>query len=74
MPVDKYLIIKKAAEIEEVKSRLTMISDINAAFSGSTEYVKKLYFLLNQLTTLDREENINPKSENWKEILNKFKR
>lgn len=74
MPISKYLVIRKAAEIEEVRSRLTMISDINAAFSGSDEYIKKLLFLFNQIKGLDKEENINPKDKDWENRLAKYKR
>lgn len=42
MPIDKYLYLRKAAEIEEISNRMQMISDINAAFSGSKERLDSL--------------------------------
>jgi hypothetical protein len=42
MPIDRYLYIRKAAEIEEIELRIRTISDINAAFHGSGETLTKL--------------------------------
>lgn len=43
MPIDKYMVLKKAAEIDELATRLQLISDINAAFSGNKKYTEKLF-------------------------------
>lgn len=42
MPIDKYLYLRKAAEIEEISNRIQMVSDINAAFSGTKEKLERL--------------------------------
>lgn len=74
MPYMKYLIIRKAAEIDEVESRLTLISDVNAAFSGNEDYIKMLKKLLKELKGHDIiEENVKP-TMNWVERLERFKR
>lgn len=46
MSYKKYRLLRKAAEIEDVRRRQTLIADMNAAFSGNKEYMatlEKLY-------------------------------
>jgi hypothetical protein len=79
MPFDKYLIIKKAAEIDELMNRLNLITDINAAFSGGKEHVKQLESKLNVLLSIGPSDSdpilhLNPKDPNWKTKLLKYKR
>ena len=42
--------LKKAAEIEEVEGRLRLISDMNAAFFGGGDHVKRLQNLYRSLS------------------------
>lgn len=72
MPYLKYVALRKAAEMEGISNRITMISDINAAFSGNEAHVKRLENIYNTLTGLDRitwEKDIN-----WEKKLSRFKR
>jgi hypothetical protein len=42
MPLRKYLIVKRAAEINEIELRMQTISDINSAFSGNNDHINNL--------------------------------
>lgn len=73
MPVDKYMVIRKAAEIEEISLRLRLISDINAAFSGNENHINNLQKLHSQLVGID--DFVSWDSDpNWKQKLSKWKR
>lgn len=49
MPLKQYILVKKAAEINEVEERIQTISDINAAFSGSNDRISQLQKLRSRL-------------------------
>lgn len=75
MPIDKYIVLRKAAQIDEIMARLDMISDINAAFSGNKEYIEDLRKRFNSLTGNGSIVGLNDKKDpNWKEKLLKYKR
>lgn len=72
MPIDKYLYIRKAAEIEEIVGRIQFISDINAAFSGNKDKMTDLQKLYTQAMGFDA---LNWQADpNWEEELKKFQR
>lgn len=73
MPIDKYLLIRKAAEIEEISERLQLISDIGAAFSGNKEHFDKLKKLYDNLSGSGLIIIKKPDS-NWEERMGRFKR
>ena len=73
MPIDKYMVIREAAEVEEIRQRLVYISDTSAAFSGSKEHVNKLLKDYNMIMGY-QEISFAPADENWKERLMKYKR
>jgi len=68
----KYNVLVKAAEIEEIQGRLTLIRDINAAFNCDTKYTESLMTRLKALTGYL--EISNTPDKNWKERLLKYKR
>jgi hypothetical protein len=72
IPIDKYLILRKAAEIEEIAHRRVVISDLNAAFSGNKEATDALLKAYHELT--EGEEMLrNDKSDHdWEKKLGKF--
>jgi len=72
MPIDKYLILRKAVEMEEITRRLTVISDVNAAFSGNKKHMQNLERGFQKL--IGQEEIKWEKTPNWKERLNRFRR
>lgn len=73
MPIDKYLVIRKAAEVEEIIHRITLISDMNAAFFGSTDRVKDLQKTYTQL--MGYEEVIKWEADkDWEIKLSKYAR
>lgn len=76
MPIKKYLILRKAAEIEEIMRRMTMISDINAAFSGREDYIKKLRENYHKAIgdTILHQSLQQKADKDWKERLKKYKR
>ncbi|MDY0313756.1 MAG: hypothetical protein RBR32_01635 [Bacteroidales bacterium] len=76
MPIDKYLIIRKAAELEEISYRMMMISDGNAAFLGNEKHVKNLRKTYDQLMGKYKvKEQLKAKKDpDWKERLMKYKR
>jgi hypothetical protein len=75
MPIDKYIVIRKAAEIDEIICRLNMITDINAAFSGNKTHVKELEQKFHKL--IGQKEDLilgNKKDPDWAKRLQKYKR
>jgi predicted sulfurtransferase len=72
MPYVKYIALRKAAEMEGISNRITLISDINAAFSGNKEHMQKLEKVYNALTGLDRIKW--QKDVDWEKRLSRFKR
>ena len=71
LPLDKYIVVKRAAEIEEISQRLKLISDVNAAFFGGGDHTKKLQQLYDKLMGHDVSWENDPK---WAEKLKKYKR
>ena len=71
MPIDKYLVIRKAAEVEEITNRITLISDMNAAFSGSKDKLEKLQSMYTELMGFDVKWEADP---NWEDRLRQFAR
>jgi hypothetical protein len=75
MAIDKYLVIRKAAEIDEIIRRLDMISDVNAAFSGNKDHTKGLEKRFHRLVGNNQETNLDtPKDNDWVKRLSRFKR
>ena len=76
MPYNKYRFLRKAAEIEGVRERLSLITDMGAAFSGNREHILDLKKLLKELTgkqILTNTETSNPDPD-WEKKLLRFKR
>lgn len=74
MPIDRYIILRKAAELEDITQRLMRISDVSAAFSGSNEHVDNLRRILTEIEGLG-EEDFHWKSEpNWQDKMKRFAR
>ena len=73
MPFLKYLIIKRAAEIDELESRLALISDINAAFSGNEDHVKLLQKILVSLKGYEEQKEVKI-DKDWEDRLRKYQR
>jgi len=71
MPIDRYLYIRKAAEVEEISNRIQMISDINAAFSGSNERLEKLQRLYIEVMGFEIPCEAD---KNWEERLKTWQR
>lgn len=71
MPLDKYMYIRKAAEVEEICNRIQMISDINAAFSGSIERIKNLQKLYTEIMGFEIKWEADP---NWEDRLRQYQR
>ena len=71
MPIDKYIYIRKAAEVEEISERIKMISDINAAFSGSAERLKDLQKLYTKIMGFEVKWEADP---NWEDRLRAYQR
>jgi len=71
MPIDKYLYIRKAAEIEEISTRIQLISDINAAFSGSDQKMNSLQNAYSKAMGFELEWKAD---FNWEEKLKKWQR
>jgi len=71
MPIDKFNILKRAAEINEINSRLALISDFHAAFSGDNEHPRSLEKIVKSI-----EGNLIfwESDPNWEERINRFKR
>jgi hypothetical protein len=69
MPIDKYLYLRKAAEVEEIVSRIQIISDINAAFSGNNDRLVDLQKIYTEIIGYD----VNWKSDyNWEDKLKHY--
>ena len=74
MPIDRYIILRKAAELEDITQRLMRISDISAAFSGSMDHVNNLRKVLAEIEGLG-EDDFHWKSEpNWQDTARRFAR
>lgn len=71
MPIDKYLYIRKAAEIEEIVGRIQFISDVNAAFSGNKDKMVELQKLYTEAMNFEMEWQADP---NWEEKLRSYQR
>lgn len=73
----QYKIIRKAAEIEEIRERLMLITDMNAAFSGNkthmTSLEKRFQETQKNIVAMEALENTVPDSD-WKTRLARFKR
>lgn len=64
MSLDRYLVLRKAAEQEMIADRILFISDCSAAFSFDNKYTEKYLNKLNKkLTEL---EGIDDFSIHWK--------
>jgi hypothetical protein len=72
MPIDKYLVLRKAVEMDEITRRLTVISDINAAFSGNKKYMQKLEKIFYELS--GQKDVTWEADKNWKKRLLRFRR
>ena len=69
MPIDKYMYIRKAAEIEEIASRMQIISDINAAFNGPRDRMIELHRVYTELMGF----NIEWRADlNWEDKLRQY--
>lgn len=71
MPIDKYLYIRKAAEVEEISNRVQLISDINAAFTGSKERLSSLQKLYTKIMGFEVKWEADP---NWEDKLRAYQR
>jgi hypothetical protein len=71
MPIDKYMVLRKAAEVEEIASRMQIISDINAAFSGNSEKILDLNKKYTELMGFEIEWKA---TEGWESKLAKYAR
>ena len=71
MPIDKYLYIRKAAEVEEIIYRSQVISDINAAFSGPENKLKNLQKLYTEIMGFEIHWEGDP---DWEEKLKAYQR
>ena len=72
MPYSQYRLLRKAAEIEEIRERLCLISDINAAFSGSKKHTDNLEKEYKRLT-LGQKLNSEP-DKDWVERLSRYRK
>lgn len=61
--------IRKAAEIEEIASRMQIISDINAAFNGPKDRMTELHRIYTELMGFDIEWKADP---NWEDRLRQY--
>lgn len=71
MPVDKLKVLKKAAEINEINSRLALISDVHAAFCANNDHINMLKKVLTQL---EGPKIIWEADPDWEERLRKWQR
>jgi len=75
MPIDKYIAVRKSAEIDELICRLNLITDINAAFNGNEKHIKSLTDRFNMLLGNRNDPSLNsPKDPKWAEKLRKYQR
>jgi heme oxygenase len=77
MAYPQYKIIRKAAELEEIKERMALISDMNAAFHGNTKHVNNLekthQSIIGNIVLEEALTNAKPDPD-WQTKLNRFKR
>ena len=77
MPYSQYRIVRKAAELEEIRERNSRIADMNAAFHGNKEHISKLEKTFQEIqgNVLAQQslENVKPDPD-WQSRLNRFKR
>lgn len=77
LPYSQYKIIRKAAELEEVRERISRIADMNAAFSGNKKHVdtleKQFQEIFGNKNMLKPLEQATPDPD-WQSRLNRFKR
>lgn len=66
MPIDKYMYIRKAAEVEEIIFRMQMISDMNAAFAGAKDKLTELHKTYTEIMGFDVKWEADP---NWEDKL-----
>ena len=75
MPLNKYIVLKKAVNIEAIVSRRTNIQDVNRAFHDPVPLMKQLE--KEMLTLLHGKNNRSNtvswgKDKDWKSQLSKF--
>lgn len=77
MPYSQYKIVRKAAELEEIRERTSRIAEMNAAFSGNKKLIdaleKRFQEIMNNRGVVAVLENTKPEPD-WKERLLRFKR
>lgn len=77
MAYPQYKIIRKAAELEEIKERMSLIADMNAAFHGNKKHInslEKTFQTINGNFVLEQTlQNVKPDPD-WQTRLNRFKR
>jgi hypothetical protein len=71
MPYSQYKIVRKAAELDEIRQRQAFISDSNAAFFGNKKHIQKLEQVYNSVSGSQVEWKAD---SDWKSRAMRFKR
>ena len=69
----QYKLIRKAAELEEIRERLALIADMNAAFNANKKHINHLEKEFHKIAGHNHIVNTPPDSD-WKSKLLRFKR
>jgi heme oxygenase len=71
----QYKVMRKAAELEEIRERMSLIADMNAAFHGNKKHIQNLEkSFQNILGNNKLEQALNTPDSDWKSRLSRFKR
>lgn len=74
MSFDRYLLLRKAAEIEQLNQRISDLSDLFAAFSGNGKHMNKLIQTLTKIQNVSEDEIHFEKDKDAVERMRKWQR